>query len=407
MRASTYSQVSLAQFAQILGLDPLHFAGGYSALRPQDDCHDIWFQYQWQDYGKAAREEIARELAKAEEDIAELVGYWAATKWVADERYPLERWQQWPNLRELRLNTKWKHVISGGVQAEADIDDVVRGADIDTDGDGFAETAVFTVSNVLAAWGLEEVRACFKEYAALDAANCRTDPSSEGFDEVWEVRPLRLSRDGTTVTVYVPVWYLFSPQLDEALDAEFIDADAAGSYVDTLSFYRVYNDPSSQALFMWGTDCYNDTTCAWATQTGCIRTPDPRNGIIAVGPGTWDEDTDSYDYARWTQGVTPDAVRLWYQAGLASPAPGVVDRTMAYLICQLACARLSYPVCTCGNTALLIDEWRQNAAMATPTRQYTFTADMIANPLGMRVGEVLVYKNLEIPSRKVGKAVRT
>jgi len=409
MRASTPSQVSLAQFAKILGLDPMHFAGGYSTLRPRGgDCHDIWRQYQWQEHGKASREEIARALYKAEEDVAYLLGYWPAWKWIADERYALARWQEYPNLREIRITAKWSHMISGGAEAVADIDagDVARGADIDTDGDGFAETAVFTIDNVLATWELDEIRACFKEYAVLDAANCRTDPSSESYDEAWEVRPLRLIRAGTTVTAYIPVWHLFRPQLSEALDADHIDADAAGSYVDTLGFYRVYNDPSSQAQFMWGTDCYNNASCAWATQTGCMRAPDPRNGIVAVGPGAYDEDTELYTATNWTQGVVPDAVRLWYMAGLPRPAPGLVDHTMARLITQVACARLDYPACTCGNVQTLVAEWRENAAKATRERQYTFTADMISNPLGMRVGEVLAYQSLKIPSRKVGRAVR-
>ena len=43
--------LSLSQFAQILGLDPLHFFGGSSALRPAGDCNDIWMEYQWQDQG--------------------------------------------------------------------------------------------------------------------------------------------------------------------------------------------------------------------------------------------------------------------------------------------------------------------------------------------------------------------
>jgi hypothetical protein len=83
-----------------------------------------------------------------------------------------------------------------------------------------------------------------------------------------------------------------------------------------------------------------------------------------------------------------------------------MDHTMARLVAMLACARLMYPVCTCGNPATLVAEWRENAAMATRERSYGFTADMISNPLGMRVGEVLVYQSLKVPARRVGQAVR-
>jgi len=410
MRASTYSQVSLDQFAKILGLDPLHFAGAYSDLRRETArCHDLWAQYQWQDPGKASREEIARALHRAEENIADVCGYYAAWKWIVDERHKLERGGLSPHAPRTRLVTKRKQVISGGAQAVSAIDagDVTRGADIDADGDGFAETAVFTVSNVETTWNLEEVRACFKEYAAGDAANCRTDPSSESYDEAWEVRPLKLRRSGTTVTAYIPVWHLFKPQLYEELAPDHINADDADSYVDTISFFRVYNDVSSQVSFMWGTDCVYDVSCAWATQTGCIRTVDPRNGTITIVPGTYGAACNCYTAGNYTYRVVPDAVRLWYRAGLPRPAPGVVDHTMARLIVMLACARLDYPICSCGNPQTLVAGWRDNAAKSTDKREYILPPELIANMLGTHVGEIAVWSALNIPSTRVGKAVKT
>jgi hypothetical protein len=400
--------LSLSQFAQILGLDPLHFASGYSSLRPSGDCHDIWMQYQWQESGKASRAEVTRVIHAAEEDIAFLTGYWPAWTWIDDERHQLQRGGLWPHLERLRLSTKWRHVISGGAKTTTAIEatSVARGADIDADGDGFAELAQFTLTGITATWELEEIRACFKEYAVLDADNCRLDPVSTDFDENWEVRPLQLKRTGTTVVAYVPVWLLFKPQLQMAHNAEHIDADDADSYVDTISFYRVYSDISSQVQFMWGTDCVDDVSCAWATQAGCIRTLDQRAGTVTVVPGSYDEDCDCYTAGSWLRGTSPDAARLWYRAGLARPAPGIMDHTMARLVTMLACARLDYPVCTCGNAQTLVAEWRENAAKATRERTYTFTADMISNPLGMRVGEVLVYQSLKVPARRVGQAVR-
>jgi len=406
--SSPTTLLSLSQFAQVLGLDPLHFFGGFSDLRPAGDCHDIWREFQWQEAGKASRTEIARAIHEAEADIASLMGYWPAWTWISDERHQLQRGGQWPLLQQLRIAAKWGYVISGGEKATTAISaaNVTRGLNIDADGDGFAELAQFVLTGIPDTWDLEEVKACFKEYAVLDAANCRTDPASAGFEENWEVRPLQLRRSGTTVVAYVPVWLLFRPQLSLALNAQNIDADDAANYVDTISFYRVYPDLSVQAQFMWGTDCLDDISCAWTTQTGCIRSLDQRVGLVTLAPGVYDEDCDCYTVARWAQGHSPDAVRLWYRAGLGRPAPGIMDHTMARLVAMLACARLMYPVCTCGNPATLVAEWRENAAMATRDRSYGFTADMISNPLGMRVGEVLVYQNLKIPSRKVGRAVK-
>lgn len=410
MRASTSTLLSLKQFAQILGLDPIHFAGGYSDLREkQANCHDIWQQYQWQDKGKASREEVARSIARAEEEIANILGYWPAWKWIADERHQLEREGRWPNLNETRLTAKWKHVISGGAQTTSAISaaTVTREADVDADGDGFSELAVFTITGVATTVELEEIRACYKVYSAGDAANTRTDPNSSGFDEAWEIRPLRLSRSGTTVTVYVDVWELFKPQLFEELLPDHIDADDADSYVDTVEFYRVYNDLETQVSFLWGVDCYNNVSCAWATQSGCIRTNDPRNGALAIAPGTWDSDDEEYTATSFSYRIVPNVARLWYKAGLARPSPGRMDNRMAYLVTQLACARLNYPVCGCSNAKLLVEEWRDNALRNTRERTYSITPGMMSNPLGMKVGEIMVWQSLNVPGTAVGKAVAT
>ena len=79
---------------------------------------------------------------------------------------------------------------------------------------------------------------------------------------------------------------------------------------------------------------------------------------------------------------------------------------MARLVVMLACARLDYPVCSCGNPQTLVSEWRENAAKVTEQRTFILTPEMLANPLGMRVGEILAWSGLNLPSRRVGKAVK-
>jgi len=404
--------LTLTQFARILGLDPLHFFGAYTDCRPKSaKCHDVWMQYQWQDAGKASRAEVARLIHEAEVDIANVVGYWPAWMWIADERHPLQRGGLAPNLAEQRLTLRWGYVISGGVMASTEAisaSNVTKGANIDADGDGFAELAVFTLSAIPATWNLEDIRACFKEYTALDVGNCRTDPSSTDYDPSWEIRPLQLRRSGTTVTAYVPVWLLLKPSLQEACDAEAIDADAAASFVDTIRFYHVYNDVSTQVQYLWGTNACEDISCAWATQDGCIRVVDPRVSIVATAPGTYSEDCDCYTISScWSQGTVPDAVRVWYKAGLARPAPGIMDHMMARLVAILACSRLTYPVCECGNVRVLVEEWRENAARATREQTFAMTPAMLQNPFGFHLGEVLVWNALNVPTRRIGRAVRT
>ena len=79
--AFPYTLLSLARYAQILNLDPIYFFGGYSSLRTAGACNDTWFEYSWQDGGKVSRQEINLQILRAEQEIADFVGFWPAPRW--------------------------------------------------------------------------------------------------------------------------------------------------------------------------------------------------------------------------------------------------------------------------------------------------------------------------------------
>jgi hypothetical protein len=103
----------------------------------------------------------------------------------------------------------------------------------------------------------------------------------------------------------------------------------------------------------------------------------------------------------------PDEVRLWYYAGLARPAPWIMDHSMARLVAMLAASRLQYPVCSCSNVNLLVGEWRTNAAVTTKEATYSMTPEMLHNPFGFHLGEIMAWQALSVPGRRIGKAVQT
>ena len=91
-RASTDTLLSLDRYAAVLGIPPPHFNQGFSnVIFPiTASCPAVWFQYAWQNYDSVSREDLALEIANAEQDIADVLGYWPAPKWIAQEahRYP-------------------------------------------------------------------------------------------------------------------------------------------------------------------------------------------------------------------------------------------------------------------------------------------------------------------------------
>ena len=127
------------------------------------------------------------------------------------------------------------------------------------------------------------------------------------------------------MTVRIPRYELFQPQLQEAFNAAVIDADDPTNYVDEVLFYRVYNDPSDITTFGWANEISCQVpACAYSTQTGCIKVRETRNGIVVPEPGTWDSTDEEYDIADWVESTEPNLVWINYYAGLR-PSPGIFN----------------------------------------------------------------------------------
>lgn len=422
--SAEYPNVFLAldRYANLLGLDPIQFFQGLTTLRANQHCSDIWYQFGWQDDNKVSREELRQAIRQAEDDLITQLGYFPAPYWYAETvDYPQFYQKEYRTsggfsvggFSHKTVTTSKKHVISGGIRATSQIDarEIARGADIDTTGDGFTDTAVFTVTN-LDFTDICELKAYFKIYDALDADNTRTDPGSEGADDYWEITPIRATLSGTTATVYIPVYLLFKPQLQRQIDAGVIDADDfVNSYVDTIEFYRVYNDPSTQAIFLWTSEsACSSVQCAWAYQNGCMRVKDSRNGIVYVAPGAWDSDNEQFTGTAFTQNREPDKVILYYYSGFREHNERNCDNLgyrLAHLIAMLASARLNKTVCTCESPARLISSWQEDVSLTNDVRSFNVNPLDLSNPFGTKKGEVLVWNAIKNTGMKVGKRIKT
>ena len=439
-RASIPTLLSLDHYAKIMGLDALHFCQGVSRLRANPSCPQVWYQYTWQNPSIVSREHLSEVIAEAEKDLADAIGYWPTPVWLGGATGEEHRYTPpkapgafglgsnvYGRYKSLQLNRGY--VIEGGQRGTTSLGDACW-IGLDLDGDGFYETASFTLE-VDAGLDPCSVHAYFKEYEAGDAANSRTDPASAGADEAWEVRPLQVSLTGTTLTIYTKAWNLFRPQLWEELAPDLeapIDADDfgvggvptdpcalgvdLGSYVDGLTFYRVYNDPENQVEFVWGGDisCSVDTACAEATQAGCLRVKNARNGLVIPRPGTYNADTGSFTSLSWTQSIEPDLVRVWYRAGWTPERPRtcqVLSDYWAKIITMLATARLEWDLCDCTNVKETSDYWRQDASKMTRDKSFNLSQNELSNPFGQKVGEVLAWRRItKSQGRKKGQAIR-
>ena len=413
-----FTFLSLPRYAQILGLNPIQFFGANSTVVSNRHCDDTWFEYVYQDSGKAARYEILLAIAQAEEELIRQVGYFPAPYWIADEKqdYPqlyqkeyTGRFGYKPNGIHKSVTTDLKYVICGGIRATTQITDFTYCNDIDTDGDGFLDTAVFQVNGV--DFSPCELKSYIKQYAPGDEENCRTDMSSVGADPAWELRDIQIRYDETNeiALVYIKKWLLFKPQLQQAINAEVIDADDAVSYVDTVEFWRVYNDAETQVQFLWANEksCASQA-CAWATQTGCLRVQNSRQGIIVPQPGTYTN--NAYSITGFSQGIEPNKVRLWYYAGYQDANARGCDKLnqqWARIIAMLATARIAKPICSCENLVRKVSLWQEDVSLTNDVRSFNINPTDLSNPFGTKLGEILAWNALKNFGMKVGKRILT
>jgi len=417
-RASTPTLLSLDAFAAVLGWSPPAFNQGTSnIIFPNQNCQVIR-QYAWQYADAVSREEIAREIAQAELDIANYLGWWPAPRWIAQDvkMYPrFHRPDYWQvggaNVRGQRKSIKaaYGKIIEPGQRAATFISTATaQGAPCsktfsDEDGDTFDETVTISCTGI----------------TTTDECEIKVYFAGHNGEPEWEIRPPRTrTLAGGTFTATFWAWQLIDPDLWEALpnqnntDAR-IDLDDVNVYVTEVDIYREYNDPTAtSAVFYWepepGTfaggicDCCGGTGCVRCTlteQDGCAHIRDANLGLLVPAPGTYSDDNAQWESAAWSVCRDPDEIKLYYYCGNLSQlnlagrrCDGLSDQ-WARIITWMATARLKRPLCECGSAGALVEWLQTDLALATREQSYTVLWDELANPFGTKIGEMEAYRH--------------
>lgn len=406
--ASTKTKLPLATWAKIMGIHPAHFEQvRIGSANPH--CSEIMFQYSWQNSDHISREEIAIAIAEAEAKIEHYLGFRLKPSWEVDEWRPAAK----PFTSELvifgggdvrgykqTVAADWKHFISGGIQSKELIDDEAAIAWSDADNDGYFEIATVTVAT-----------------SVVDKNEIAVFYPGEAGDDAWEIRPTKVVIASGVATITFRRELAVKPEffetiiLDDLGSADGLDDD---DFLETVDVYRRYNDPQTQASFLWeplastcgicdGSGC---ASCAYTTQSGClIVRGNPRNSIVGYSPGTWDSDEDVFTADPWTISRLPDIVRLYYYAGLRNKSQAYISRMdpeWERAVAYMACAMLDRPACDCN--ADTWNKWREDFALfsgdedgkpiyRTPSgadREF----DILNNPFGTRRGEIYAWNKV-------------
>lgn len=403
MRANTVTKLSLYEFARILGINPLHFAGVKVDAIQNVHCNRPYPQYAWQDNDRVAREDISIAIQEAETVIERELGYRLLPSWEEAEWHEVPRpWRKdLVNISGMDVRgfanfvkADWGHVVTGGVRAATLLG---AGAAVTYAADGYWRKGTATVA-VPAGTNPCEIRAYY--------------PGHSGEDE-WEIRPLEVTVAGLVATVKVRQEVAVDEVMWEALQFTAADGDDAtdADFLATVDIYRVYNDPQTQVTLRWlpvpGCGCGSESCaqCSYSNQTGCfVLSDEPRLGLALFSPGTWDAASQSFSSAPFVVDRQPDIVLLYYLAGLQSQRADCPRRTLdeawARSIAYLAAARLDRPPCDCNPDAW--ERWREDLSEGA---KFQVQAAQLDNPFGTRRGEVYAWNRVISNGQAIGRGV--
>jgi hypothetical protein len=405
-RASTPTKLSLDEFAQIIGLNPLMFNGFSSQFFHNNTCGDVFFQYDWQHSDRIGRETIAQAIQAAEMEMEAEAGFFLMPTWITEERvdYPQPGMpgvfgMDGFNTRGMLKSIESKHalVISGGIREKTLLERSSAITRSDADGDGYNELC--TVTTAVTFTDINEVRIYFTGYSG---------------DDSYEIRPAKVAISGGFATITFKAWQVPLLISLERLDASALDGDDAANYETTVDVYRVRNDPSTQLQFMWencGSDdscCGSCIACQFGTQAGCFHSRDPRLGILVPAPGSWNANDLDFDSADWSVCRDPDQVRLWYYSGWKDDTvarPYVeMSSYWKFAVAVFAVSKFERAVCGCSNVNQFVEKWRRDASFESMNEGgFKVTAELMSNKLGTSMGALYAYKQIHRPGIRVIK----
>lgn len=426
-----YTLLSLPRFAKIMGINPVHFAGGYGdTIYPLKDnaCSNIWARYSWQQSDIVSHYELAMTIEGVERDIANVLGYWPAPVWTSRELSPFPSFyrpelttyygRQYPDGLRKSVSTRWKKLISGGRRGttlikEATTSDGLQYLDLDSD--GFPETARVTATTTVTS--ACEIKVYHAGYSGLQG---------------WEIRPHRnITLSGGTVTIDFDSWLFIDPSAlsaptdwDEFAAINLNDNSNLASAVDV---YREFNDTTTfSSRFFWEpTDCdtcqqcsltlesgatvvlgggsgdsVNCTICGLQAQNGCTIVQDRESGSVTPSPGSYDSDADVFTMDSWAINRDPDQVQIWYYSGaieeeyLRGVSCEPLSHFWAQTIAYMTAARLERPMCGCSNVIALGEHMRKDIAFSGDDTSFLVDFGILSNPFGTKRGELIAWQRV-------------
>lgn len=340
--------VSLPRYAKIMNYDEASFWGVVYTNQHWMGCAPLWTE--------GDRMRVAMALGEAQQQVEQVLGYPLCPTWIAgtvDEEYHNDnRWVDQQPLKSGRLLTRYPRVIAPGVRATSLI---------------ASGTAVALGEKVGVIGPLPtDANSVSEIYVYYPDSNRRIIPS-------------KITLTGGDVTIEVPRFRMVVPNLLNTPEGGIM-YENDDAFLETVDVWRVYNDPTTQAVLV-APGCGNTFCtrgCGDCTRSACINVRDSNVGIVDLLPADYIAESTTWK-ARTLCSGRWQVARLNYLAGMR-----YLNLEAESAIVHLAHSKMWGAPCSCD---YLVKIWEADRAVPR-----VLTRERINCPFGQSEGAWIAYR---------------
>lgn len=331
----------LEQFASIMGISPFEFnqIGEGIVYHRENQCLSVFFQYSWM-REFLSRDEVARAISKAEHALANLLNFWPAPKYIANEGviYPRSVQSGIPNYMTARglwkpVKLRYNYIQALGILTRTLIEANKVYVSSDEDGDTVDDTFTLTVATT-------ETDAT--KLALYFNATDRNTPLSEA----WQIRPIQCTIAGGNAVFVGKLSQITDPLLWRKPDPDKLDATDPTIYVTSLDVYSHSTDSDNTGSAYWD---------GYVGQNGVSSGAIDGNSVISEGELGYIRPAISL-CSLWN--ASPNRLVVNYLAGYPREADGSMAEPFASIVAHLAMAYMPANSCGCERSNQIFRWWR-------------------------------------------------
>ncbi len=340
-RSDTVTILPLDRYSNIMQIHPSHFNQMQGAKAPmRGGCDEVWDQ--------DARDLLAWTMKQAEDLIAIELGFQVAPTFITNERIPMALTGVRSDWQNAELETGYGMVEAYGTETLTLVQAGATVEYLDLDNDPNDREEIAEIGNLV----YDDLTACANP---CDVAVFFTvaDGADDAADSRWEIRPVRVDIDGSTMRIRAESSLFVRPDLwrltkqasigshDSIADENRWKIDfALTNLVSNVDVYCRTVNTTLPVTLLWDGRCHCTGVCSHDTQTACAYETDLKRGFFIPRPASG---ANVYTAPTWWR--PPEAVRVNYRAGFPLDRNCRMDANLERAIIKLTNVLLPEPPC--------------------------------------------------------------